>query len=126
MKRILLQDKSLSLSALDSFRELVKLELKPLTFEIDITHCLSKSPLPTDNYQLIITHPHTAEAYKCCIPIINEATKKNIPVVLIYGEASITDKIYAIAQDLNLETKLSEMGTRRKVYAACIRKYLVD
>jgi len=126
MKRILLQDKSLSLSALDSYRDIVQGDLAPLIFEMDITHCLAKPPSPIDTYQLIITHPHTADAYKCCIQSIEKATKAGIPVILIYGEYSITDKIHAIAQDLNLETKLSEMGTRRQVYAMCIRKYLTD
>ncbi len=126
--RVLLQDKSSSLEALDSVRDLVKFELEPFIdtdeLTIDITRCLSHTDCPIDQYQLIISHPHTAEADNCCVPHICALHEKKIPVILTYKEYSNTDKINAIAQDLTLEIRLTAFGERRHVYAECIKAYL--
>ena len=65
MKKVLIQDKSLRRLALDSYRDLIKLELEPMKVDVDITNCLSKSKNNISEYNLIICHPHVFE--ECCM-----------------------------------------------------------
>src|SRR3972149_5558928 len=83
MKRILIQDKTLSLDTLDSIKDFVEGDFKEKTVEVDFASCLSEIRREPTDYNLIICHPHIRPR-SCCIPYLVRANESNVPMVFTY------------------------------------------
>jgi hypothetical protein len=109
MKRILIQNKSQSISALDSLRDLVAWDIEESGLEIEATYCLSETEREITDYSLIICHPHIEN--QCCIPYVKKANEKKIPIILTYStRTEETERLEAMSTQLKINLKQSEFG----------------
>lgn len=113
----------MSLSALESIRDLVELDIKD-TAKVDVVSCLREKKLT--EYHLIISHPHSKCECDFCVPGLEFARKNNIPIVITYKIKNHrhTEEIETISQGLNLQIEHTPGGARRDVYTELINKYL--
>jgi hypothetical protein len=111
MKKVLIQDKSSTLEALDSLRDLVQMDFDGDDLEIEVTDCLAEAKLDIIKYDLIISHPHiVAPANSCCLSRIERVRKKRIPIIFTYKVVTRE------AEELRAISKNLEIPLRRREY----------
>ena len=101
MKRILIQDKSLTPDAVDSLGDLVQEDFKG-TLEIEAVQCLGDARSDVTLYNLIISHPHLVPPFgDCCRSQIMKAHEKGIPIIFTYKVVwEEAEQLQAMSDDL--------------------------
>ena len=108
MKKVLIQDKTLSLPALDSIKDLVQADFEG-RFEIETVQCLAENNLDITKYSLIISHPHIYQ--NCCPPQILRADENNIPIILTYKVMTKeVEELRAIWDKFDIPLRRRELG----------------
>ncbi|MFH1310862.1 MAG: hypothetical protein ABIH65_00460 [Nanoarchaeota archaeon] len=123
MKKILIQDRFSTDSHIDSLKNLLELEFKDKQIEFNLVFCLRGAKFPIIDYNLIISHPPIFD--NCCVPLIEQAVRKNVPVVFRYHtKYPHGNEIEAIAQNLGMDINYSSSGNWREVYGNIIKKFI--
>lgn len=105
MKRILIQDKSLSEDTLESLMDLVQGDFDKNKLEIEATMCLSETELEITKYGLIICHPHI-QPNSCCVPYFFKARASNVPVILTYKtKTKGSEELEAMSDQFKIDLK---------------------
>ena len=124
MKKVLIQDRFSTQEHVNSITDLLNDDFKDKQIELDIVFCLRQAKFPIQNYNLIISHPHVFD--NCCVPLIEQAVRENVPVVFTYHtKYPYGDEIKAIAQNLGVNMDYNN-GNWREIYADIIKKVLYE
>lgn len=118
MKNILIQNKTISLLALDSLSDLLKYDFRDLG--IESTRCLSTTKLSIDQYSLIFCHPHLSG--NCCIPLVSQANENKTPIIFTYRvRTEETEILEAMSDTFKIEIERQPLGGAHSFYYELIR-----
>jgi hypothetical protein len=122
MKKVLIQDRFASDEHINTLTDLLFWYIKDPDLRIEMVGCLKRAQNPVTDYDLIISHPHVLE--RCCVPLIEHATREKIPVVLTYKINNEQSKIIkAISENFKLKTEKIE-GYYKDVFSSIILEVL--